>query len=161
MKKDQINKILINIVTVALGLGVIIFGYFSFVNKGNVVTDSVAVVADIAVQTTSIGADIDNTVRTLNDLSRAVALSTEIFELPTFKSLQNFTVSIPPEKEGRNNPFTPTEWKLKMKALDTSAGGASVAAPVTTAPPAPSENKQTEAKAVTLDDLFGDFATGL
>lgn len=158
MKKDQVNKILINIVTVAIGLGVVVFGYFSFVNKGNVVTDSVAVVANIAVQTTTIGADIDNTVRTLNDLSRAVALSAVIFDLPAFKSLQNFSVPIPSEKEGRDNPFTPAEWKLKMNALEASSKD--TATSVST-PPAPAPEISLKPKAEAQNDLFGDFASGL
>ena len=156
MKKDQINKILINIVTVGLGLGVIVFGYFSFISKDSVVKDSVAVVADIAVQTTSIGADIDNTVRVLNDLSRAVALSTAIFELPTFKSLQNFTVPVSAEPVGRLNPFVPTEWKLKMRALEESSKSVIVAPQAISPAPLVSSMSTKE-----NEDFFGNFAGGL
>jgi len=163
MKKEQINNILINIATVAIGLGVLIFGYFSFVSKDKVVTDSVAIVAEIAENTTSVGADIDNTVRTLDDLSRAVALSTVLFELPSFKSLQNFTVQVLSEKVGRENPFVPAEWKLKMKNLEASVKS-SVSIPSTTEDTAPSAlegDKQTKAKPDASSALFGEFAPGI
>lgn len=160
MKREQINKILMNIVTVALGIGVITFGYFSFFKKEDTTVDSVKVVADLAFQTTIIGTDIDNTVRSLRDLSRAVALSAVIFDLSSFKSLENFSVPVQAEKEGRDNPFTPTEWKLRIKALEASAKG-SVATPVLIETPATVKDKKAQGVSESMDDFFGTFAPGI
>lgn len=160
MKKDQINKILMNIVTATVVTGVIIFGYFSFFKKESATVDSVQVVADLAFQTTIIGTDIDNTVRSLRDLSRAVALSAVIFDLSTFKSLENFTVPVQAEKEGRDNPFTPTEWKLRIKDLEASAKGGATT-PVSTEAITSVNDKKTQTDSGSMSDFFGAFSSGI
>ncbi|MBI5077831.1 MAG: hypothetical protein HZB11_00475 [Candidatus Yonathbacteria bacterium] len=121
MKNEQIKSLLINILTVAVPVGVLIVGYFIFVKKDTATVSSVASIAKIAEETVSIGTQIDYTVKDLGDLERAVADSKIIFDLPAFKNLQDFTVAVPIEAVGRSNPFIPTAWKLKMRAIEETA----------------------------------------
>lgn len=117
MQKEKTKSILVNILTVVVLGGVLVVGYFVFVKKDTAFTDKIASIAKIAQDTASIGAEIDYTVRDLGDLERAVSGSRLIFDLPAFKSLQDFTVAIPSEAVGRPNPFVITAWKLKMKVI--------------------------------------------
>lgn len=134
MQQEQIKSLLVNIFTGAVIVGVLIASYFVFLKPEVVSDNSIASVAVIAEETTSIGVEIDATKKDLRDLSRAVASSSAIFKLPAFMNLKDFTVAIPEEPLGRVNPFLPTEWKLKMKAMEettnkksmTSASKASV-----------------------------------
>ncbi|MFZ2303780.1 MAG: hypothetical protein WAV98_03275 [Minisyncoccia bacterium] len=121
MQQEQIKTLLVNIFTGIVVTGVIVVGYFVFVKKNTVVIENIASVAVIAEETASIGVEIDATVRDLKDLSRAVASSKVIFDLPAFKNLQNFSIAVPTEAIGRTNPFVPTIWKLKMKTTEEVA----------------------------------------
>lgn len=49
----------------------------------------------------SVGSDL---VKLSDDLARA-QLSQEIFQLPSYRSLTDFTTTLPQEELGRNNPF--------------------------------------------------------
>lgn len=120
MPREQIKTLLVNIVTAVIALGVLIVGYFVFLKKETPVADSIVSAVTIAEETASIGAEIDETIRGLGDLERAVASATVIFDLPAFKNLQDFSVTIPTDVVGRQNPFVPTAWKLKMKTLEES-----------------------------------------
>lgn len=127
MKQEQTKAVVVNILTAVVLMGVLVAGYFVFMKKEIPVVDSVAStvaeVAKIAEETALIGTEIDFTVRDLGELASAVASSNVIFDLPAFKNLRDFSVSIPTETVGRTNPFTPTEWKLKLKAIEDSISG--------------------------------------
>ncbi|MCK9345262.1 MAG: hypothetical protein M0P64_04080 [Candidatus Pacebacteria bacterium] len=125
MQQEKIKALIVNIITGAVVLGVIVSAYFVFVKRdisvvGEVAT-SVADVAKIAEETAMIGTEIDFTVRDLSNLARAVESSNVIFDLPAFKTLQDFTVPIRGESVGRTNPFLPTAWKEKLNALSGSS----------------------------------------
>lgn len=156
MQQEQIKTLLVNIMTGAIVLGVFVAGYVVFIKKDTVITDSVTSVARIAERTASIGTEIDSTVRKLKDLSRTVASSTVIFDLPEFQNLENFSVEIPTETIGRDNPFIPTVWKIRMKALEESVNKS-----------APSQSSQRPApvskaaSSTPTKGILGDFGTGI
>ena len=153
MQQEQIKALIVNIFTGAVVVGVFVVGYFVFFKKDNEIVTSVASVARIAEQTASIGVEIDATVKDLRELSDAVSRSKVFFEMPTFSSLENFSVAVPREEIGRENPFVPTAWKLKMKALEEA---------VNKSTPSPSSQQSaTVSQTQTPADLLGDFDTGL
>lgn len=135
--------------TVAVVAGFLYAGYTVFLKSNEPSSTAVPElsVAKIAEETAVVGVEIDRTVRNLKDLEHAVASSKLIFDLPAFQNLQDFSVAIPEESLGRTNPFVPTAWKLKMKALEevvskpapSSSSGASPssAAPAPTVPQTP------------------------
>lgn len=148
MKQEQTKSLTVNILTAVVVGGVLFVGYFVFLRKEiptvDSVASSVAEVAKIAEETALIGTEIDFTVRDLGELARAVASSNIIFDLPAFKNLQDFSISIPVETVGRANPFVPTEWKLRMNAIGDSISSAAPLenispSQVETTPPAPPE----------------------
>lgn len=161
MQQEQIKSLLVNIMTAVVVIGVLVAGYFVFIKKDTAITSSVTSitsVARIAEETASIGAEIDYTVKDLKDLTRAVASSTVIFDLPEFQKLQDFSVTVPAETVGRDNPFIPTAWKLKMKALEEAIGKGVASEP--SAQSAPVSGTQSNATQ-TPPSLLGDFSTGL
>lgn len=150
-----------NILTAVVVIGVLTAGYFVFINKQTPVANVDTSVAQIAEETASIGTEIDSTVRDLKDLERAVASSKVIFDLPAFQNLQDFSVAVPTEAVGRTNPFVPTAWKLKMKALeaaDAKRAGTSGATSQSSTQSASATPAQSQAGGSTLGD-FGASAT--
>lgn len=113
-----------NIITGALVLGAVAVGYFVFVQKKaettvapEVVTPSVGIA-----QTVAVSGEITRTKKELSDLKKAVAASVDVFSSPEFRSLQDFSLQIPEEPIGRENPFVPTDWKTQMVAAEAAAG---------------------------------------
>lgn len=158
MQQEQIKALLVNIFTGAVILGVIVAGYLVFVKKDTTIINSVTSVAKIAEQTTSIGMEIDATVRDLKDLSDAVAKSKVIFDLPAFQNLENFSVTIPKETVGRINPFVPTAWKLKMKAQEEEANERSSSAQSNAQSASASDPlSQDQTYQSEANDFFNDF----
>ena len=111
-----------NVATGALVLGVIVGGYFAFVSKktDTAAPDAVVSTQGIA-QTIAISTNISRTKTELSELKKAVAASVEVFTSPEFRSLRDFSVQVPEEPIGRDNPFIPTDWKLKIKAQEAAA----------------------------------------
>lgn len=154
MQQEQIKALIVNIFTGAVVVGVFVAGYFVFVKKDTEIVTSVVSVARIAEQTASVGVEIDATKRDLKELSDAIAKSKVFFELPEFSNLENFTVSVPKEEIGRENPFLPTTWKIKMKALEAAAGKSASTQPST------QSASVLDTQPDTPPDLFGDFDPG-
>lgn len=141
MEQSQTKTILVNILTGGIIIGVIIVGYYVLVKKNLPKLQESNTVAQIADETTLIRTEIDETVKDLKDLDRAVASSTIIFELPEFIHLEDFTARVPVEAIGRKNPFLPTAWKLRIKALLEVAPKALVSqSPSVSAPPQGTED---------------------
>lgn len=122
MQQEQIKKIIVNGLAILVIVGVVVTGYRSFTGSKteNITTPEVSVVGQVADETRLIGAEIDRTVRELRGLGSALESSVAIFDLPAFTNLQDFSVSISEEPVGRDNPFVPTTWKARMKALEGS-----------------------------------------
>lgn len=152
MQQTQIKTLMVNIMTAAVLVGVVVVGYFVFVkNEVPVVTSTVST-AKVAQETASIGKEIESTIRSLKKLNGAVENSKVILELPSFNNLQDYSVMIPSEPISRENPFIPTAWKIKMKVLEDSIAKAASsqsnsAATVPAQPQAPA----------TPTGLFGSF----
>ncbi|OHA84421.1 MAG: hypothetical protein A2937_01655 [Candidatus Yonathbacteria bacterium RIFCSPLOWO2_01_FULL_47_33b] len=146
----QTKKMMMNVATGALVLGVIAGGYFAFVGKKMDTTTSGATVSTPGIaQTIAISTDISRTKTELSELKKAVAASVEVFTSTEFRSLQDFTVQVYEEPVGRDNPFMITDWKTKMKdeeaaASRRSSSGASSVTPSTpevVVPKSTQENK--------------------
>lgn len=120
MQQEQIKKIIINVLAVAVVAGVIITGYSAFTKRSTLDITPEVSVGQVAEETRFIGAEIDKTVKDLNGLDRALESSVAIFDLPAFRSLQDFSVSVSEEPVGRDNPFVPTLWKAQMKVFNES-----------------------------------------
>ena len=133
MKPEQTKTLIVNILTAAVVIGVIVAAYFVFIKKDvpviSTVTSSVSSVAQIAEETALMGSQIDTTVSDLNELAKAVESSNIIFELPAFKNLRDFSVAIPGESVGRDNPFVPTVWKINMTSNLSASTGADTVTP--------------------------------
>ncbi len=122
---QQKTKILVkNIATIAVLIGVLIVAYVMFVNKKDVPLDALsvgAVPAETVATPDVVGARVIRSVRELNDLKSAIASTAAIFSSAVFKGLEDFSIVVPAEPVGRENPFVATEWKLKMKAFEEQA----------------------------------------
>lgn len=120
MQQEQIKKIIINGLAILVIVGVVVTGYQSFTggNTENIAPSDTSAVGQVAEETRLIGAEIDRTVSELRGLGSALESSVAIFDLPAFTNLQDFSVSISEEPVGRDNPFVPTLWKARMKALE-------------------------------------------
>lgn len=124
MQQEQIKTLLVNGATGLVVVGVLVAGYLVFVKKEpELVVSSVTISPEeVAVQTGSIGADIERAVRDLEDLNRAVQDSATVFGMATFKRLKDLSVRVSAEAVGRENPFVPAEWKVKMKVFEEATG---------------------------------------
>ena len=103
-----------NIGTGIVILGIIFAGYWFFIKKqGGAISDA-GTVAKVAEQTIVEGTNLARTIKELNDLNKAVLSSIGIFNTQAFRDLQDFSIQVPEEPVGRNNPFVPTIWKAKL-----------------------------------------------
>ena len=107
--------------------GVVVSGYLVFRGK-QVATPPVgttpaneASLAGSAAETITIGAEMAHTVNDIQELKNSIESSVTVFNLPAFKNLQDFSTTIPPEPVGRKNPFLPTDWSLKIKAVQDAS----------------------------------------
>ncbi|MHB1118300.1 MAG: hypothetical protein ACYCZ7_02140 [Minisyncoccota bacterium] len=129
------KTLMMNIATGLLVLGVITLAYFMLIKKSPRTTSTTnpgtsALALEVA-QTIAVSGDISRTKIELSELKKAVASSIEVFNSREFKSLEDFSVEVSEEPIGRDNPFVPTDWKLKIKTQETagkktSSGGGSV-----------------------------------
>lgn len=126
MKEDQSKSPVMNIVTGIVVVGLLVAGYFILFKK-DTATISPTSVALVAQKTSSLGVDIDSTIQSLKNLSRAVENATIIFDLPAFRNLQDFSVPVTTDGIGRINPFTPADWKIKLN--EAEGGTESVSKP--------------------------------
>lgn len=117
MREEQTKKIIVNILTGIVVVGLLGAGYFVFFKGSGTPLASVTVSSDTVLETVTIGSEIDQTVRDLTALKQAVSVSKDIFSTPAFKNLKDFSASVPSEPIRRENPFLPTDWKVRLDAL--------------------------------------------
>lgn len=103
-----------NIGTGIVVVGVIVVGYWMFARNQSAVTPKGEGIAKATEQTIVAGTDLARTIKELSDLNSAVLSSVGIFNTPSFRELKDFSVEVPAEPLGRDNPFVPTEWKTKL-----------------------------------------------
>lgn len=128
MQQEQLKTLLVNIITGVVILAVLAAGYFVFVKKEGATTQSdtgAPLVKTDAQTTVLVGLEISRTVKVLEELNQSVIDSKKFFDRPEFNNLKDFSVVVPRGEVGRENPFAPTAWKLKIKALEESASKAS------------------------------------
>jgi len=114
MQTENLKPVLVNVVTGVIVVGVLIVGFVVFRNTSQTTTGTTGSIGEIASETVLIGADIETTVKGLEDLTRAVESSSVIFSTPAFRNLVDFSVTVQSQPVGRMNPFLPTDWKIKI-----------------------------------------------
>lgn len=118
----SVKKLTMNIATGVLVLGAVTLGYFFFIkNKTETVAPEAAAPALGIAQTVAISSNISRTKTELGNLKKTVDSSVKVFTSVEFKSLQDFSVQVPEEPIGRDNPFTLTDWKIKMNADEAAS----------------------------------------
>ena len=122
MKDNKAKTLLINLATAGVLVGVVVTGYFVFFKKDAVTPSNINATVETAAQAIAVGVEIDRTIRELSDLKKAIADSVAIFDMQAFRNLMNLSVSIPSQNVGRTNPFVPTDWKIKLEALQKTHG---------------------------------------
>lgn len=115
MQSPQIKKITINIITGAIIVGTFVIGYWVFFLDGSEEKEIPADATRVS-QVIMVGVEIERTLRELGDLERSIKSSKDIFDIPVFKGLEDFSVQVPTENIGRENPFTRTTWKISQEA---------------------------------------------
>ena len=123
------------IVNASIGILVLlagVFAYFIFVKKGDsTVRQVLTQKTDIATgETVVLGAQVAHTITELKELQKAIVDTTGLFNSRAFSNLRDFSVAVPEEVIGRENPFVPTAWKLQAIAAEERARQASRAASV-------------------------------
>lgn len=108
------KSFIVNIVTGALVLSVVVVGYFVFIRNKEAVSEIVAP-SGITDETIIVGTEINKTFKDLGELKVAVEDARTMIDSSVFQTLKDFSVAIPAEKVGRANPFTPAIWKAVKK----------------------------------------------
>jgi uncharacterized membrane protein YeiB len=118
MQKEQNKKIIIDVVTGIVILGVLVVGYFAFrkTSPTTTIPDIVVPSTETADQVVTVGMQVSGTVKDLKDLNNSVQQFAAVFGTQAFSNLQDFSAQVPPEPVGRANPFLPTDWKLSQKS---------------------------------------------
>lgn len=118
----SVKKLTMNIATGVLVLGAVTLGYFFFIkNKTVTVAPEAAAPALGIAQTVAISSNISRTKTELGNLKKTVDSSVKVFTSVEFRSLQDFSMQVPEEPIGRDNPFTLTDWKIKMNADEAAS----------------------------------------
>ncbi len=116
----QKTKILVkNIVTSIIVVGLLVIIYF--VLKKDTPTDTPIVngaSTDTVTNANVIDIRVARSVKELSDLKSAVVNTAALFSTAAFRGLEDFSVVIPTEPVGRENPFIKTEWKIRIEALE-------------------------------------------
>lgn len=120
MNSQKPKTLITNIVTGVIVIGILVVGYFVFVNNSTPAVNGNS--PQKTVTTTDIGSSVSRGVSELSDLNRAVASGAGVFSTPLFRGLEDFSTVVPEEPVGRENPFIATPWKIKIKALEDTAG---------------------------------------
>lgn len=95
-------------------LAVLATGYWVFVGKQGAVFNRDGATTNITEHTIAEGFDLVHTIKILHDLNNTILASAGIFKTPAFRELRDFSVEIPKEPIGHDNPFAETEWKIKL-----------------------------------------------
>lgn len=115
---SHIKEIIINASIVLLVIVAIIFAYFIFIEKGeNSIKKVFTGSQNTSTEDTIVaGTEIAGIINELKELKSSIVGTSLIFNSPVFGSLKDFSVVVPEEAIGRENPFVPTSWKLKAIA---------------------------------------------
>ena len=128
MNSPKPKSIMVNIITGALVLGVIALGYVTFMQgDATAPTETIAdssgslLLPDSSTNTLATSLRVAQTAKDLKELSNSVEDSSILFNNKAFQGLIDFSVSIPSEPAGRENPFIKTSWRLKFDELEKTA----------------------------------------
>lgn len=118
MQSQQTKKIIINIVTGVLVVGILGSGYWVLTKDRVVETGEEAAVSTMSgdTQVVQIGIEIARTRKDLEDLRQSVSSAKNIFNMPSFKNLEDLSIVILPERIiKRENPFATVTWKARAE----------------------------------------------
>lgn len=115
MQTPSIKRLAVNILIVVVVAGIFFAAYMFFIKEKNVVVDGSAGSTNSENQALLIGTEISNTLKELKDLQLSITASKNIFGMSVFKSLHDFSVTIPKEAVKRENPFLPPQWKVEAE----------------------------------------------
>lgn len=121
MQKEQIKAVIIEVLTWGGIISIFAVGYFVFIGKKQVAPTVVDPSVEIAARTELISANIDITVIGMRELSKAVGESLVIFDKPVFQKLVDYSLLVPHETTGREDPFEQTTWKRQIKINEFEA----------------------------------------
>lgn len=90
-------------------------GYWVFIKNRGATEQTVTSTESDDMQVIKIGFEITRTLKELDDLRQSVASSKNIFNTPSFKNLEDLSVTILPEKIiKRENPFIPAGGRTRI-----------------------------------------------
>lgn len=124
MNSKSPKSIIVNIITGALVFGVVALGYVTFMQKDDAPSTEApvqSVLPDSSTNTLATSLRVAQTAKDLKELSSSVEKSSILFNNKAFQGLIDFSVSIPSEPSGRENPFVKTSWRLKFDELEKAA----------------------------------------
>lgn len=115
MQTPSIKRLVVNIAIVVVVAGIFFAAYMFFVKEKNISLDGVVAPDNNENQAILIGTEISSTLKELRDLELSISASKNIFGMSVFKSLHDFSVTIPKEEIKRENPFLPPQWKVEVE----------------------------------------------
>ena len=108
--QQNTKSLIINIATAALVIGVVVVGYVVFAKNKDMAVE-IATPNESIDDTIMVGAEINKTFEDLDALKDAVEKARKMIGSTVFKTFKDFSVVVPAEKTGRENPFTPPIWR--------------------------------------------------
>lgn len=120
---SQTKELATNTTIASLFIFLAILGYFIFLGgEDNKLKQAITRAQDAATgEVVKTGAEVANTITELRVLKSAVMETTQLFNSNAFSNLRDFSAPVPHEAIGRENPFVPTEWKLRAIAAEERA----------------------------------------
>ena len=112
--QPRTKSLIINTITGALVIGIVIAGYIVFVKNKKTVAEIVAPSETID-KTIMMGIEINKTFKDIDELKAAVEGARAMIGSPVFQTLKDFSIVVPAEEFGRENPFIPANWKTNNK----------------------------------------------
>ena len=121
MQTPSIKRLVVNIAIVIAVAGIFFAAYMFFIKEKNISVYGGVALDNNENQAILIGAEISNTLKELRDLQLSISASKNIFGMSVFKSLHDFSVTVPKEQVKRENPFLPPAWKVELERRMSSS----------------------------------------
>jgi RsiW-degrading membrane proteinase PrsW (M82 family) len=102
-KSSSSNK---NTVIIGIILVVVLAGVWYFYSKGNSAPSTSQLVSSTSGTSAATAAVGDNVLTMLNNVS-SIHIDSNFFSTPAYQSLVDYSIVVPPQAVGRQNPFAP------------------------------------------------------
>lgn len=100
------NKFTKNIITAVVIIIILFALYFFFFRKSDTTDGETALYVEDQMSITS---QVDKNLLSLLLEMKSIKLDEKLFDLPVFKSLNDYSIDIEDQETGRTNPFAPIE----------------------------------------------------